>query len=47
MKRQFLNATRLLALCAICTTASAAETFQSTTEIPEGILIPDETGLYD
>lgn len=42
MKRPFVNSMRLLALSAICATASAAETFKYTTEIPAGILTPDK-----
>ena len=42
MKRQIVNAIYLLILISICATASAAETFKYTTEIPEGITTPDK-----
>jgi hypothetical protein len=42
MKRLFVYSMRLLALSAVCVTASAAETFKYTTKIPEGIVTPDK-----
>lgn len=42
MTRPFVYSMRLLSLSALCATASAAETFKYTTEIPEGIVTPDK-----
>jgi len=42
MKRKIFNSICLLVLVAMCATASAAEKFKYTTEIPEGILTPDK-----
>ena len=42
MKKSPTHSIALLALGALCTTASAQETFEYTTEIPEGITTPDK-----
>lgn len=42
MKRQAIQSICLLALGALCTTASAQEKFKYTTDIPEGITTPDK-----
>ncbi|MEP4076311.1 DUF1254 domain-containing protein [Haloferula sp.] len=42
MKTQATHSICLLALSALCTTASAQEKFKYTTEIPEGITTPDK-----
>ncbi|MGB0257659.1 MAG: hypothetical protein ACPGES_03310, partial [Coraliomargarita sp.] len=41
MMQKTARSMRLVALGAICATASAADSFQYTTEIPEGIITPD------
>ena len=42
MKQHYIKVICLLALIAMCTTALADDKFKYTTEIPEGILTPNE-----